>query len=303
MEITHLSAMNQFMPKVTTSYYIEWSRSKQNACATIVFVSDANLFRKIAETGLVTSKPFAPEADYCIYSVQLDENDPIHGKVWQIFREHGIDLDSVPGFLPNRVRTYTEKELDCYQLFALRPTKGPYIANFDGPEDKPDVLMVDKLQNNKQEFSFIPQSRVFYASAPARDHLNAQNLIGLEWVDAVFDRPEKVIKPLFRLRSSVTMPKCLTRLIDDWGNDAGIPAAGYSGGRDWDNGGYRPPEMTFRRSEVAALGKFDVALSQEVVGLLAKWYRPEVIISQRFRQILSRMKHTTVGFNPVNLVE
>lgn len=98
------------------------------------------------------------------------------------------------------------------------------------------------------------------------------------------------------------MPECQTVIVDARYIDIKTLSEAEIVARDWYDGGYRPPEMTFRRGEVEALGQFDVALTREVVGSFPRWYRPEVIVTQRFRQVLRKMKNADVGFNPVHLV-
>ena len=213
-----------------------------------------------------------------------------------------MDLEKVPGFRPYRPRHYEKKEYDQFEFVCLRPDKLAWIAEFAENRDGVHVLKANARLENKLVFGNVEGTRVFYASVEGREFLDHQNLIGIAWEPVVFDHPEKAAKKLFQLRSSITMPKCLTPIVDDRYIDITTLPESEVQGRNWDNGGYLPAEMSFRRSEVEALSPFDVALTREVIGGFPRWYRHDVIVSQRFRQVLLKIKNTSVGFNPVHLV-
>lgn len=291
------------MPQVDVSYTVEWSEGPK-ACynSSRIYVWNNDLFESLGLLGLKTNVPFASTATGVFYKIKADETDPIHAKVWGLFREHGIELDKVPGFCPSRIRLYKENEYGQFEFLSLRPAGIPSIALFAENKNGTHVLYANERLKNKLAFASEEVTRVFYASDVGRDYLDAQKLVGIMWEPAAFDHPEKAAKKLHRLRSSITMPKCLTPIVDGrYIEITTLPEAEVQS-RDWYDGGYRPPEMTFRRHEVEALGQFDVALTQEVVGGFPRWYHPEVIVSQRFRQVLLKMKNTSVGFNPVHLV-
>lgn len=290
------------MPQITVTYTFEWSATPKRPIGSICFISASELFRAISTLGLSPNKPFDPSEDYVIYQIKADETDSIHARVWDLFRKHGIDLDRVTGFHPFRSRHYEKHEYDHFDFVSLRPDKLAWIAEFAENRNGVHILKANSRLKNKLVFGNVEHTRVFYASQEGREHLDRQNLIGIAWDPVVFDQPEKAAKQLFGLRSSITMPKCLTRIVDTRGTDVATLAESEIVVRQWDNGEHFPAEMSFRRSEVEALGKFDVALPQEVVGGFPRWYHPEVIVSQRFRQVLLKMKNTSVGFNPVHLV-
>jgi hypothetical protein len=200
------------------------------------------------------------------------------------------------------MRHYDKKEHDRFEFLSLRPDKLAWIAEFAENRDGVHVLKATARLKNKLVFGNVEHTRVFYANEEGRAHLDHQKLNGIAWEPVVFDHSEKAAKELFRLRSSIMMPKCLTPIVDGRNIDITTLPEAEVHSRDWYDRGYRPPEMSFRRSDVEALGKFDVALTQEVVGGSPRWYHPEVIVSQRFRQVLLKMKNTSVGFNPVHLV-
>ena len=290
------------MCRVTVTYYFEWTTAPKQPVGSICYVSDQNLFLAIEKLGLNLNKPFIASDPYIMYSIEADETDPIHAKVWQLFRDHGIDLDKVPAFRPSRIRHYEKQELDQFEYLWLRPAGIPSIALFAENREGVHVLYANSRLKNKLAFAPEEVTRVLYASEVGKGYLDAQGLIGITWKPAVFDRPEKAIKKLFRLRSLVTMPKCLTRIVDGGYRDVtGLPI-NECANRQWYDGGYLPAELSFVRGEVEALGQFDVALTQEEVGGCPRWFHPEVIVSQRFRQVLLKMKNTSVGFNPVHLV-
>jgi hypothetical protein len=259
------------------------------------------LFLAVGDFGLVTNKPFSRDENNVRYRIEADETDPIHAKVWELFRQHGIDLDRVPGFRPSRIRTYEKKEYDTFEFLCLRPAGIPNIALLAENRNGTHVLCADERLKKKLTFASEEVTNVFYASEEGRGFLDAQELVGLCWEPAVFDRPEKAARMLYRLQSSIILPPALTRIVDVRERDlTGVPLAECLD-RDWDTGGYRPPEIHYRRKDFEALGHFDVALTREMVGSMPDRYRQDVIVSQRFRKVLMKLKNTSVGYNPVHL--
>jgi hypothetical protein len=289
------------MPHVNVYYTIEWSKSEKESLSTICYVSDEALFLSISSLGLTTNRPYAREENYVRYRIEADETDPIHAKVWELFRQHGIDLDRVPGFRPSRIRTYEKKEYDTFEFLCLRPAGIPNIALLAENRNGTHILCADGRLKKKLTLAHEEVTKVFYASDEGRGFLDAQELVGLCWEPAVFDRPEKAARMLYRLQSSIILPPALTRIVDVRERDlTGVPLAECLD-RDWDTGGYRPPEIHYRRKDVEALGHFDVALTREMVGSMPDRYRQDVIVSQRFRKVLMKLKNTSVGYNPVHL--
>jgi hypothetical protein len=289
------------MPKVSVYYTVEWSPSSKDSISTICYLSNRSLFLDLGSIGVVTNKPFSPSEKYVRYRIEADENDSIHEQVREVFRRHGIDLNTVPGFRPSRIRTYEKKEYDTFEFLCLRPAGIPNIALFAENRDGTHVLYANERLKKKLTFASEELTRVFYASEEGRGYLDAQNLVGLCWEPAVFDRPEKAVRKLFRLRSSVILPPALTRIVDGRDRDVTHVPLTEGGDRDWDSGGYRPPEIHYRRKDLDELGEFDVAVTTEMIGGMPQWYHPDVIVSPRFRKILMKMKNTSVGYNPVHL--
>lgn len=151
-------------------------------------------------------------------------------------------------------------------------------------------------------FGTVELSKVYYASDEGVTFLNKQGLKGLKWKKAKFDDPKKVEKELFQLSSGITMPKCLTRIRDHKWDDVTEKPLAESYDRIWDNGGYYPLELSYKRAEVEAMGEFDVALTQEVVGGAPELFHQDIVVSQKFRQILLGMKNVSCGFTPVHLL-
>ncbi|MBK8036916.1 MAG: hypothetical protein IPK22_07230 [Verrucomicrobiaceae bacterium] len=290
------------MPTVKVSYTIEWATSPKASYTGRYYVSNLDLFLALADLGVTSNVPFTDSAKSVFYRIEADETDPIHDKVSALFRAHGIDLDTLTKFHGYRSRHYEKTEYDQFEFLSLRPEKLAWIAEFAENRGGVHVLKANDRLKNKLAFGSVEQSRVFYASDEGREHLSGLNLTGIDWEPVVFDHPEKAAKGLFRLCSSVTMPKCLTPIVDSGYTDVTTLPEAEVQDRQWYNGGYLPAEMSFRRNEVEALGQFDVAITQELVGGFPRWYHPEVIVSQRFRQVLLKMKNKTAGFNPVHLV-
>jgi hypothetical protein len=132
----------------------------------------------------------------------------------------------------------------------------------------------------------------------------------VRWIYA--DEKKMEFRPLSRgggwLGADLEMPKCLTPFKWLHGPNVGelAPAdiTDVYPERTWDGAGRMEPILKFRRSEVAKLGEFDVAhtLEKSRKSPAAGCYLPELIVSQRFRQWVSK-NHYKIRFAPVELVD
>jgi hypothetical protein len=132
----------------------------------------------------------------------------------------------------------------------------------------------------------------------------------VRWLLSDIKAPE--FKPFVRaggwLGADTVLPKCLTPFKWLHGPNVGELASGditdVYPERTWDGEGRMEPILKFRRSEVEKLGPFDVAHTWEksVKATASGHYMPALIVSQRFRQWVSK-NHYKIRFAPVELVD
>jgi hypothetical protein len=113
-------------------------------------------------------------------------------------------------------------------------------------------------------------------SNPVRCHLENDGLIGLQFAELVVKGTSihGANHPFWELKSSVILPKMVNSIIDPGGQTYGI--------RDF----YFKLEPHYRQSELAAIGRFDVAYALEPHQLIVQ--ECALIISQKFYQCCLR---------------
>lgn len=197
------------------------------------------------------------------------------------------------------VRNFDKADLDQAEYLRLGVGGVGYIASRADTIGDDFVVRVDGKQKSKIGVGCLEPVLVPYASEDGRAELDAHAFRGLVFKPAVFDTPDKVKKPLFRMVSSVTLPPCLLPLQN---RDGQRPNDARECGQYWDDGGHVPPILKFSGDDLRNLGDFDFATTREVVGEFPKFYRPEYIVSQRFRQAIIAGKHRWIGFTPVEIL-
>ncbi len=110
-------------------------------------------------------------------------------------------------------------------------------------------------------------------------------------------------KPLWNLTGSVTLPRTLTRYVNEYGFEK-VPYDDWSakwGEAHFFDEGYQPPVLKYSKKQIDSLGSFDVAITAEKVGNGPKIAFQRLIVSQRFRGMLADLKIKGVGYVPVVL--
>lgn len=200
--------------------------------------------------------------------------------------------------------TWTKKEIDGCDLLWL--SGGQFIACHG--EATAEQLMredyvakLDFRQRSAVLFgSCWPFGGVFALAEPLRSILLEEELAGL-YLPPVSFVPEnrKVGKPLWAVRSSVILPRALNLLQGELGNPA---EPNTEWGCYLDDGGRVPPVWRYRRSEVESLRPFDIAMTFERLGPHLRAAYRSCIVSQRFRETLTKYKVKGVEYVPVELV-
>lgn len=198
-------------------------------------------------------------------------------------------------------RTYTKSELDACEWLTLVRLPTVIAKRTSGCDEPSSGDLVMSATN------FNPQKKVLIGTlAPF-----AVNAISGEMKKSLEDLSIKALAPtpvagtregLWRLASSVVLPRSLTPLQDHFGEvtDAddwtGKPACKF-----WDDQGYLPPELVYKRDQIEKLPPFDIAFTYERLGNGPRIAFRNTIVSQHFRQVLSELNVRNVGYAPVRV--
>lgn len=129
-----------------------------------------------------------------------------------------------------------------------------------------------------------------------KQELESAKLTGLEFLPVLWDQPANAKGKFWQITSSITLPRCLLPILE-------VPEDRQPW-TTYDDGGHFPQELVFRQSEVKATEPFDVALTapdEEIHCGPNSWPRT-LVVSQRFRQVIKKLKLTTAELIPSRLV-
>lgn len=209
-------------------------------------------------------------------------------------------------FSIRKVREFTESEVNqapLLQIFAKRfqigswvePTEEEYLQGLYAVEN-------DSKQRTKVRFGFLSPFPAIGVDQGLKEQLERHSLTGLAFRPISVRKNDGVPrKPIWSLTSSIVLPRTGTRFINQHGYDK-EPFDDWSD--RWESAffydsGYEPPKLGFEQEELDCLGAFDVAVTAERAGNGPKISFPSVIVSQRFREVLSELKVVGVGYIPV----
>ena len=193
-------------------------------------------------------------------------------------------------------RQITPGEIDASELLRLQIRDLSRIADWVETTEQGYVLAASSKLKSRAELGWANTIIVPFASEAGRDALVAGELQGLALVAAVFDRPEKAHRQLYQMTSNVCLPQSLTPVQNVSGEH------GLEGGI-WDDRGYTPQFLRYRRSEIEAVGPFDIAHTLERTGYLPQHQRHDLIVSQKFRGHLAKRKLQVFDYVPVIIEE
>ena len=199
-------------------------------------------------------------------------------------------------FWVRRFRHYDKRDRDeCDYLFIHRWTMGEALFEFDSVRDG---LYCGKVKGTKWKARYglttlHCHSSPFFVNGEFKRALEAENLQGLAFKPVLFDKPEKVRGEFWQLTSTVTMPPCLLSIHT-------IPSTPNPVLR-YDDGGHFPQELVFDQEAVRKMEPFDIALTREDLCHLPNAWPFEFIVSQRFRQVIHKLKMSSVELVPVRL--
>lgn len=258
--------------------------------------------------------PLWPQTpDHLRLVVRIDSEDSrlarLYDAIWQRYGLKPSPWHVVPQeqrhlyFGVRRKISWSKKEIDACELLWLRNTRlianqptrtreqidsEAYVANVDG-----------RLRSGVQFGSLMPFTALAVAE-PLRSQMEEAALVGL-WMPAVQFVPEsrKVPKPLWALRSSIVLPRAVNLLQGEDGHAVEPNTEWWCW---WDDGGRDPAVLRFRRVEIAAVSSFDIAMTFEKVGHTEEGAYRQCIVSQRFREVMTKLKVKGVDYVPVELV-
>jgi hypothetical protein len=167
------------------------------------------------------------------------------------------------------------------------------------------VLRADaKLKNSKWHYGYVDVHVAPLCDDHLRTQLEAEKLRGLRFDAVSYSPPEKAhYRTLWRMSSSIQMPRLRTPLVDCDGKPFVGPLGNQQSGYGCypDDGIASPAILRFSQEDVAAMGPFDTAVTQERIGSWDATAYRAVIVSQRFRQVFERLKIPGAEFIPVRL--
>jgi hypothetical protein len=90
-------------------------------------------------------------------------------------------------------------------------------------------------------------------------------LLGLKLKPIKWDVDDEALGMLWVVESLVTLPACLLETVKLVATKKADGSKEYT--TVYDDGPYRPVELKYKRADLLALGKFDVARTREILGL------------------------------------
>lgn len=199
------------------------------------------------------------------------------------------------------IRQFSKAEIEGAQYLRMNIGGGNrgFIASRADTTEDGYVLRIDNKQKNNIAIGWLDVIITPYASDAGRAELEEYSYKGLEFLPAIFDRPEKVTKPLWMMTSSVTLPPC--QLPVETRSFENRHTGTQDEERGWDDQGRVQVVLRYDKAEIASLGDFDFAKTREQIGSMKKHYRHHYVVSQRFRKAILEGKHRWIDFVPVEI--
>jgi hypothetical protein len=204
-----------------------------------------------------------------------------------------------------RIRTFSKKEIDqCeYLAFGLVYSLGHAVFRTE-EQFAADQYITDKVANLKKDpaMGCLSPFQALVVMPQMRDILLKANLVGLDVDEEVIGSKGR----LFKLGSSIILPKTLTRIVNGQGEDVDPDVwkvTTIHGGTEdhiYDDG-HRPCILRYRRAEFEQHAPFDVAMTYEFIGNHKQGAYRGLIVSQKFRQLLRSLQVRGTYFSPILL--
>lgn len=194
---------------------------------------------------------------------------------------------------------YSKKDLDNAEY--LRLWSGSYIADLAFPAHA-EILEVapNSALKSPRDFGAIrPFGSVVAVNESLMRIINSHNPKGVVWAEVAPRNGKSHHKRIWRLMSSIILPKCPVPLV----HSSGEPFMGdYTKGCAFQNP-YREVELAYTAQSLSCFGDFDIALTKEKTGNYSGGCFQSLIISQNFRQILLKENIKAAKFTPVRVLQ
>ena len=207
-----------------------------------------------------------------------------------------------------RKSVFTDQDIDAsrfLQLTASRFQIGSWMApTEDELASETYVVENDACQKTKVEFGFVSPFPALGISEPLKRKLESKNLEAIRFEPIVVRRKSgKPRKPLWKIWSSIVLPRSSTRLVTSQGHvkDPWNDFSDRWSDAFYDDQGCYPPLLEYSEADLAKLPAFDVALTAEHTGNCRDRVFRTTIVTQRFRQNLSDLKVKGVEYVPVSV--
>lgn len=231
-------------------------------------------------------------------SIKCDINHPALPELLERLRSYGWEANAGMVEPGNRerynlriVRRYDQNDIDCADLLYREAFDIFGFGKWNGYEWVGEVEKVEDWDAPLVSFGMFN----YFVRSHVKEGLERSRLKGLSFKELKWNVPGQVATSYWKIEADVMMPECL--LPRKWLGNPGIA---------FEEGGYRPAELKFKRKEVEALGKFDVAYTRESVGdpKLDAAANRILIFSHNFREALDRMKvDKNLDYKIVRLVD
>lgn len=229
-----------------------------------------------------------------IFTINCTPNHHALPKLFEMLRElgwrpyYGYVQADTPGLFGVRVvREYEPAELAAAELLYLAPKWGSLTltgcAGRQGDRWIGQAWLVDESEDEEHgweaEAASIDGRYNYFVNGRLRSALEIEQLQGLRFHPLLWDEPERARADFWEIDTPFRMPPCL------------LPVVPADGDVKYEEGGYEPVELRFRREAVGAMGPFDLAWCREKVGKVGSPNHcgSVLVVSQRFREVCERL--------------
>ena len=200
----------------------------------------------------------------------------------------------------SRIRPHIQENLDFSRLLYVEHG-GVMIAETDPlPNSMPYVIREPRLKKQRgHDFGHAYASQYILVRGEAKKRLESSGLMGIKFIPLelkdkrFWENPQTVawpdgVEPLFLMWSEIELPPVRNWLFDNEGRV--FPSTGNRGpftdGCLLLEGHFTHVHMHYLKSEIDALGDFDMAYTYERYGGKDPSCERRLLVSQRFRQVM-----------------
>lgn len=297
------------MPQITNELIIE-DYGEQRSSGRYLFIDSRTVIEQLENIGFEEVRKIPKGSRGRRIAVSIPADDARWQQILNILKAHGmtwyphysVESKQTDKFVFWRYRAYTREEICASELLRITGATKPF-ADFRTDETGDGFLVeVNRRLNNQRDFGTSYYDTTVLMSERLKLHLEADKLVATNFKPVCYDKPLKPdTKRLWQFESTVRMPACLTLRQADDGSFVTQFGPPKVGGYYWDDAGYIPAELAFKREDVGKLPLFDIAMTQEFVGQSYASSR-EIIVTQRFREAMEKHGVKTAEWAPVRLV-